>query len=394
MRVTWALAVVVFAIGVDNYIVAAILPAIADDLHEPIAAVGLLASAYSLPTALLAPVFGPLSDRRGRRFSMMLGLAVFSCAAVGCIVAPTLPVLLLARALNGLGAAICLPAAFALAGDLPDARDRAQTISFVAGMFPLSTLLGLPLGALAAVLAGWRASFGFILLVALVALVLVARYCPETRRTGEPGSYLASYRIVLQRPQALLVMLVTLVWFMGTFGLFVYVGEFVHRSFGVPANEAGLVYVVVGLVGLIATRLSGRLMMTVGPRRLVLGAIATFVGAALVLPHTTIALPLAILTFAAWAFGTWVGIPAIQAIVAGLSDTARGTMLSLNTSAQNLGGVIGPALTGWVIASGGFGLAGPYAAVIGLVALVIGWFTLPRHVREPAADVEGPLPES
>ena len=69
-------------------------------------------------------------------------------------------------------------------------------------------------------------------------------------------------------------------------------------------------------------------------------------------------------------------------------------MLSLNTSAQNLGGVIGPALTGRVIESGGFALAGPYAAVIGLVALVIGWFTLPRHAREPATDVEGPLAES
>jgi predicted MFS family arabinose efflux permease len=389
--VTWALAAVVFAVGVDNYIVAAILPAVADDLHEPIAAVGLLASAYSLPTALLAPVFGPLSDRRGRRFAMLLGLGLFCVAAGACIVAPTLPTLLLARALNGLGAAICLPAVFALAGDLPDARDRVRTISFVAGMFPLSTLLGLPLGALAGVLAGWRASFAFVLLVAIVALALVARFCPETRKAGVSGSYLAPYRVVLERPRALLVMLVTLVWFMATFGLFVYVSEFVHRSFGIPANEAGLVYVVVGLVGLAATRVSGRLMMTVGPRRLVLGAIATFVCAALVLPQTTISLPLAVLTFAVWAFGTWVGIPAIQSIVAGLSDTARGTMLSLNTSAQNLGGVIGPALTGRVIETGGFALAGPYAAVVGTVALVIGWFALPRPASEPATDVEAPL---
>jgi len=91
VHLTLALAVVTFVIGVDNYIVAAILPDIAADLDEPVAAVGLLASAYALPTALLAPVFGPLSDRRGRRFSMLLGLTLFTIAAAACVVAPSLP---------------------------------------------------------------------------------------------------------------------------------------------------------------------------------------------------------------------------------------------------------------------------------------------------------------
>ena len=77
MAVTFALVLAVFAVGVDTYIVAALLPAVADDLQSPIAAVGLLASAYALPTALLAPVFGPISDRRGRRFALMLGLGIF-----------------------------------------------------------------------------------------------------------------------------------------------------------------------------------------------------------------------------------------------------------------------------------------------------------------------------
>ena len=78
------LGLAVFAVGVDAYIVAAVLPEIADNLHEPIERVGLLASAYALPMALLAPVFGPLSDRRGRRFALRLGLAIFAAAAAAC----------------------------------------------------------------------------------------------------------------------------------------------------------------------------------------------------------------------------------------------------------------------------------------------------------------------
>ena len=116
MSALWALAVSVFAVGVDTYILVSVLPEIADSLGEPIGAVGLLASAYALPTALLAPIFGPFSDRHGRQAAMTLGLLVFIGSAAACIVAPSLPLLLVARAVNGLGAAIIVPAAFAYAG--------------------------------------------------------------------------------------------------------------------------------------------------------------------------------------------------------------------------------------------------------------------------------------
>ena len=142
--VTLALTLATFVVGVDLYIVAAVLPAIADDLHERIGLVGLLASAYALPTAIFAPVFGPLSDRRGRRAGMLIGMTIFSVAAAACTVAPSLPLLLLARAVNGLGASIVSPATLAYAGDLPTQRERTRTLSIVLSAFPFSTLIGLP----------------------------------------------------------------------------------------------------------------------------------------------------------------------------------------------------------------------------------------------------------
>jgi len=361
----------------------------ADDLHESIAAVGLVASAYALPTALLAPLFGPLSDRRGRRFTILLGLTVFSVAAAACAVAPTLPLLLLARVVTGLGAAITLPATLALAGDLPTVEDRGRAISVVAAMFPLSTLLGLPIGALVAVVGGWRASFVLVLLVGIAAALFVYRFCRDRRAPAERVSYFAPYRTVFGDPHAIRIMVVTLVWFLGSFGLFVYVGEFIHRSFGIPSEEAGLVYVVVGVVGIAATRLSSRVIAGVGPRRAVLTGLAMFAIGATVLPLTAVSLPLAVAVFGFWAFGVWLGIPAQQTIVAGLSESARGTMLAFNTSFQNAGGVVGPALTGRVIEIGGFALAGPWTGLVGLTALVLAWFVLPRVERPTVAAAVG-----
>jgi predicted MFS family arabinose efflux permease len=378
------LALVVFAVGVDAYIVAAVLPAIADDLGESIASVGLLASAYALPTALLSPLLGPISDRRGRRFAMLLGLTVFAGAAAACVLAPSLPFLLAARALNGVGGAIVLPAAFAAAADDAAPESRGRAMGLLAGMFPLSTLLGLPLGALAAVLAGWRGSFAFILAVALVAAALISRLPAGRPHAAERGpSYAQTIRIAVGDPRARAALTVTFLWLTAAFGLFIYVAEFIHRTYGIPADRAGLVYVVVGLVGVVATRRSDRAIALLGARRTVLMAISVFSAAAFVLPLTSVALPLSIAVFAAWAFGTWTGIPAMQTIVAGLSSTARGTLLAFVGSAINLGAVVGPIVTGRVLEAGGFAWAGPWASALGILALVVAWRVLPD-----AADTE------
>ena len=381
MSATLPLAIAIFAVGVDAYIVAATLPAIADDLREPIAAVGILASSYALPAAVFAPVFGPLSDRRGRRRAMLLGLAMFCLGTMASILAPTLPVLVAARVASGLGAAIIVPVAFAFAGDMPSPGERARTMAHVSSMFPFSTLLGLPIGAAAGMLAGWRASFVFFLVIGLAALVLVARLAPRAPTRPTPaGAYLDTYRVLTRHPESLPILLVTYVWFSATFGSFVYLGEFIHAEFGVPASSAGLVYVAVGVTGLIGTRVAGPLIERLGPRRLCLSGISLFLLSALVLPLTRGSLPLAILVFSVWAFGTWSALPALNTLVAAISQTARGTLLAFNSSVQNLAFVVSPLLIGAVLAAGGFDASFRVSAAIAAVALALAWIVLPRSI--------------
>ena len=386
----WALVIAVFAVGVDVYIVVGILPEISRDLNEPVAVVGLLASAYALPTALLAPVFGPLSDRRGRRTALSVGLVVFIASAAACVVAPSLVILLIARGVNGLGAAIMLPAAFAYAGDLPIQRERERAMGSLSSAFPMATLLGLPLGALVAAFMGWRGAFLFITLVGIAAFVLVRMLCPADRpRAGAPLGYLASYRAVLGDRSALKLLSVTMVWFIGPLGLFVYLAEFIHVTHDVPTTQAGLALIMIGLVGVIASRVSGRVMSTLGPRRVVLIAISVFGSAALLMPLTASALPLSLAVLALWASGTWFGVPAINAIVAAHSEQLRGTMLAFNSSSMNLAGVFGPMIIGTIVATLGFAAAYWSAALLAATAFTLAYLVLPRKaVAEPVDTAE------
>jgi predicted MFS family arabinose efflux permease len=111
--------------------------------------------------------------------------------------------------------------------------------------------------------------------------------------------------------------------------------------------------------------------------------------AAFLLPFSRVLLPLALLNLALLVFGVWVGLPAQQAIVSETLPAWRGTALAANTSALYLGAPIGPAITGTILAAGGFEAAGPWTAFVALVALALAAFLLPAWIggRTAAASV-------
>ncbi len=384
MAATRALMLAIFCLGIDMYVVAALIPTMARDLAEPVTSLGLLVSAYALPTALLAPVFGPLSDRLGRRLAMLGGLAFFAVTVAGTAIAPNLAVLVALRVLNGLGAAVVMPAVFAYAGDLPTATQRSHAMGNLAVGFPLAALLGLPVGAFIAGISSWRATFAAVAVLAAIAAFLVWRLPADRPKASAAVGYVEGLRLAVGDPGVRSVLAVTFVWFLGPFGMFVFVAEHFQVAFGLDTTGIGLLFVVLGIVGVVSARTSGRVMSRIGPRRMVLLGIACFGIAVAVLPSMPV-LALALVVFAVWVFGTWFGLPAIQAIAAGLSDRARGTVMAFNSSALNLAAVVSPTIGGIVFASGGFRLLGTWSAGIALLAFGLAWLLLPRPERAPAA---------
>jgi multidrug resistance protein len=383
MATTATLLLAIFCLGIDMYVVAALIPTMAADLGEPVAALGLLVSAYALPNAVLAPVFGPLSDRLGRRIAMLGGMAFFAVTVAGTAIAPTLPVLVVLRVLNGLGAAVVMPAVFALAGDLPTVTQRSRAMGNLAMGYPLAALLGLPLGAFIAGIVSWRATFLAVALLAAVAAILIWQLPADRPKGAAVVGYVEGLRLAVGDRAVLAVLAVTFVWFMGPFGMFTFVGQFFQGSYGLDTTQVGFVFMVLGLVGVISARTSGRFTATLGARRAVLLGIACFGTAVFILPSTPPFLPLSMLVFAVWVFGTWFGLPAQQSIAAGLNARARGTIMAFNSSALNMAAVFSPAIAGTVYAAGEFRLLGTWTAGLAAIAFVVAFVLLPR--TRPAA---------
>jgi EmrB/QacA subfamily drug resistance transporter len=163
-----------FLAAVDQTILASALPAIVASLGG-FADLSWVVVAYLLAATVSAPLYGHIGDRFGRRATLLAALTVFTIASLGCALAPALWLLILARALQGLGGGGLMTLSQALISENVPPRQRAQFQGYFAALFATSSTLGPVLGAVLTQQFGWRAIFLVNLPLGILAAALALR---------------------------------------------------------------------------------------------------------------------------------------------------------------------------------------------------------------------------
>ncbi|MER8001636.1 MFS transporter [Streptomyces sp. NPDC095613] len=164
-----------FVITLDATIVNVALPSIRDALGGGITGLEWVVDAYTLMFAALLLSAGSLSDRIGARRAFAGGLSLFVVASVVCGLAPTLPVLIAARVVQGIGAAVTMPTSMALVRQaFPDPARRARAVGVWAMGGAVAAAAGPVLGGVLS-LASWRMIFWINLPVGILTLLLLSR---------------------------------------------------------------------------------------------------------------------------------------------------------------------------------------------------------------------------
>jgi DHA2 family methylenomycin A resistance protein-like MFS transporter len=173
-----------FAVVLDTTIVNVALPAIGANLHASVAGLQWTVNGYNVVFAALLLTCGALADRRGGKRAFGVGIVIFVCGSVICGVAPAFPVLLGGRVIQGLGAALVMPASLALiAHAYPQPTARTRAVAAWASCAGAGFATGPVLGGILVDEVGWRAIFLVNVPVGAVALALLARYAAETATT-------------------------------------------------------------------------------------------------------------------------------------------------------------------------------------------------------------------
>jgi EmrB/QacA subfamily drug resistance transporter len=187
---TWALVAAILGSSiafVDESAVNVALPAIETDLAASVAVVQWVINAYTLCLASLLLVGGAAGDRFGRRGVFVAGIAVFAAASLWCGLAASVAQLIVARAVQGVGAAMLIPCSLALIGASFDEHERGKAIGTWAAVAALAGAVAPILGGALVDHASWRVIFFINPLLALPTVTIALRHLRETRDPEAPG---------------------------------------------------------------------------------------------------------------------------------------------------------------------------------------------------------------
>src|SRR5258708_4592684 len=181
------LAVSFFMTIADLAIVNVALPTIGRNLHMAESSLQWVVTRYRLTFGRLLLLRGRAADLLGRRRILMAGLAVFTAASLGCGLATTDSVLIPMRCVQGLGAAIVLPAALSIVMNMfPEGAERNKALGVWGAIGASGATVGLIAGGLLTRYAGWQYIFFLNVPIRAAALLLAPRVVPESRLPPAP----------------------------------------------------------------------------------------------------------------------------------------------------------------------------------------------------------------
>lgn len=363
-----ALAVTAFAIGMAEFIVVGILPAIASDLDIPLARAGSLVGLYALALAIGTPLMVLALARLPRKPLLLTLIALFLGGNLLAALSTDYPSLLAGRVVTALAHGSFFAIGATVAASLAPKGQSSKAIAAMFAGLTLAMVVGVPLGSFLGNGMGWRLPFYAVALLAALALAATARWLPNL--PTPPSAKALSQLAALGHPAIAAMMAVTVLGFGASFAAFTFITPILTDISGFSTSTANLLLVVFGIATVAGNLGGGRLAAAIGWQpalRMIFVLLAwVLAGVALLLPYQ---LPMVAMLFfwGALAFGL---SPAAQAGMLATAERftpqAVAFASALNISAFNLGIALGETSGSALVDHGQIALT-PWAGVVTVI---------------------------
>ncbi|KZB82165.1 MFS transporter [Amycolatopsis regifaucium] len=380
-----ALAIGAFGIGTTEFVMMGVLPEAAADFGVSIPSAGYLISGYALGVVVGAPLLTAAAVRLPRKTMLLAMMGLFTLGNALFALSPNQSFGVAFRFLAGLPHGAFFGAGAVVASSLAKPGERAKAVSMMFMGLTLANVVGVPLGTLLGQKVGWRATFGVVALIGLVAIAAIAKLVPHQGKPAEPSlrGELGAFR----RPQVWLALAIVTFGLGGVFACLSYIAPMLTDVTGYSPSNVTLLLSLAGVGMTIGNYLGGRL----ADKALMPSLYLALSGLAAVLAIFTITangkVGAAVTIFFVGLAGFMIG-PMMQARIMEKAGGTPSLVSAAVQSAFNIANSIGAYLGGLVIA-GGLGLVAPNwvgasLAVLGLSLAAISGGLDRREARVPA----------
>ena len=380
------LALGLFVVGTNAFVIAGLLPEIATTLHTSAAAVSVSITTYSLVVAVAAPAISILLPRVPRSALMAAGLAVFAVGTAVAAVAPDLGWFVAGRTFSGIGGAALVPTATAAAASLAAPEKRGRALALVGAGFTLATAVGSPLGTALGGVAGWR--FALWCVVGL-GVVLAALIPVLVRRVPLAPPASLARRLAALSDGRVLALLATTVFMIAGFNIvYIFSAAVTRASTGGAGPLRAALLLAYGVAGVVGNIVAGPLTDRFGSRRVATAALIGQVAALIVLPFVEASFAASAVVFAFWGITAFAMAIPVQHRLVHLDPQSSALVLSWYSTAMYVGIAIAPPIGTAALAVGGaeaVPLAGAVVTVAALAAFLLSFAARAARRSAPAA---------
>ena len=358
--VVFALTGCVALIGSNSLALSPISPAVAADFSTGVAQIMTAAAAYGLGTAVGALLLARHIDRLGPQRVLVLALGVFGLALLVGAAAMQPLQLILSQAAAGLAAGVALPAIYARAAEVAPPGREGETIGFVLTGWTLSMVAGVSLSAVLADVLHWRAVFGLLAALALIATVALARRAQPPRLVAGPAP--SPWR-ALRLPGVGRLLAICATYMTAFYGVYAYLGDHVVAGLQLSTTAAGLIALTYGLGFGLAALLDG-VIDRVGPAKAMPPAFLAIAAVYLLLALSSDSYTALAAVAFLWGLLNHFGLNVLILRLTACAPAQRGTLMGLNSAVTYLCVTLGTLSFAPLYQGGGFALAAGVAALL------------------------------
>ncbi|MGW5641899.1 MFS transporter [Saccharopolyspora sp. NPDC003752] len=385
-RAVYILALGIFAMVTSEFVVAGLMPQMAEGLSATIPQIGYLITAFAAAMAFGGPFLTVALLRMSPKLALLALFAIFLAGNLLAATATGYSLMLVARIVTGVASQAFFGIAISLSAQLTRPEVRGRAIAVVMNGLMLGTLLGMPLSTLVGERFGWRAAFWAIAALAVIAALCTALGVPKLGLAGDEGNFRQEI-VAFRKPKLWLVLTTSTLIIGATFAAFSYFNPILTQVTGFSTGAVPLLLVAYGAATVVGNTIVGRLAdrytIPVLLGGLVLNA-GFLIGFAL-LAHLSVPAVVFMLGIGL------VGVTMNPAMITRVQRTgnARPLVNTVHSSFITFGVIIGSWIGGLVI--DGFGLRAPLwlgagLAGLGIVTLLPDLARRRRPAAQPAAE--------
>lgn len=372
-------------------------PAIAKDLHTSIEMVAYSLSSFFIGICIGQVLCGPLLDRYGRKMPLYAGLLLYILATIGCVFTSSVQVLIVLRFFQAIGGCVGMVAPRAIIRDMFPVEESAKIFSYMILILGVSPIIAPTAGSYIITHFGWHAIFIILTVLAVLLLVAVVIWLPESKQPDpnyslQPKPILSSFWIVLQQPQFFIYAVTGAI---SSAGLFAYLAGSPYvfmELFGTTEQQYGGIFALIAAGLITSSQLNNRLLKKYSSQQIVKATLTIQTIAGLVLfaatalgwlnLYSTIALIFVYLSCQGFNF------PNSSALSMAPFTKHAGSASALMGAIQMGVGALASALVGLFIPHNALPMTGVMAACILLAWILLFFSTRKATFNARAGDVE------